>query len=107
MIQQIIKKSSKIDPESMEIEAWTGLEGSWGKLGSHLGFQGRLAQKQGARRPTNDHVWASILGSMFDISHCFSMFFCILFLVSILMATKTDVSWILISLFDHFLKFFS
>ena len=102
MIQKISKNSSKINPKSMEIEAWTGLGGSWGRLGSHLGSQGRLAQKQGARRPKNDHVWASILGSIFDIFRDFSMFFCILFLVSILMATKTDFSWILITFLDHF-----
>ena len=40
MIQNITKKSSKINPKSMEIEAWTGLGGSWGRLGSHLGSQG-------------------------------------------------------------------
>ena len=97
MIQKIIEKVSKIIPKSMEIEAWTGLGGSWGRLGSHLGFQGRLAQKQGARRPKDDHVWAPILGSIFDIFRYFSMFFCVLFLVSILMATKTDFSWILIT----------
>jgi len=31
MIQKIIKKSAKINPKSMEIEAWTGLGGSWGR----------------------------------------------------------------------------
>ena len=92
MIQKIINKLSKIKSKSMEIEAWTGLGGSWGRLGSHLGSQGRLAQKKGARRPTNDHVWAPILGSIFDIFRYFSMCFCVLFLVSILMATKTDFS---------------
>ena len=102
MIQKIIKKSSKINKKSMEIEAWTGLGGSWGRLGSHLGSQGRLAQKQGARRPKNDHVWAPILGSIFEMFRYLSMFFCVLFLVSILMATRTDVSWILISVLDIF-----
>jgi hypothetical protein len=49
MIQKIIKKSSKIDQKSTEIEAWTGLEGSWGRLERHLGSQGRLARKKEAR----------------------------------------------------------
>ena len=49
MIQKIIKKSFKINPKWMEIEAWIGLGGSWGRLGSYLGSQGRLAQKKGAR----------------------------------------------------------
>ena len=49
MIQKIIKKSSKINQKSMEIEAWTGLGGSWGRLGRHLGSQGRLARKKKAR----------------------------------------------------------
>ena len=49
MTQKIINKSSQINKKSMEIEAWTGLGGSWGRLGSHLGSQGRLAQKKGAR----------------------------------------------------------
>ena len=31
MIQKIINKSSKINPKSMEIEAWTGLGGSRGR----------------------------------------------------------------------------
>ena len=102
MIQKIIKKSSKINPKSMEIEAWTGLGGSWGRLGSHLGSQGRLVRKKGARLPKNDCVWARILGSIFDISRDLSMFVCILFLVSILMATKTDFSWILIFFLEYF-----
>ena len=50
-------KSSPPDTENLQtivqnqakIEAWTGLGGSWGRLGSHLGSQGRLAQKKGAR----------------------------------------------------------
>ena len=46
MIQKIINKSSKIKQKSMEIEAWTSLGGSWGRLGSRLGSQGRLAQKK-------------------------------------------------------------
>ena len=86
----------------MEIEAWTGLGGSWGRLGSHLGSQGRLARKKKARWPQNDRVWAPILGSIFDMFYDFSMFFCIVFLVSILMATKTDFSWILITFLEHF-----
>ena len=49
MIQKIINKSSKIDQKSIEIEAWTGLGGSWGRLGRYLGSQGRLARKKGAR----------------------------------------------------------
>ena len=49
MIQKITNKSSKINPKSMEIEAWTGLGGSWESLGSHLGSQGRLAQKKGTK----------------------------------------------------------
>ena len=96
-MQKIIKKSSKINKKLMEIEAWTGPGGSWGRLGSHLGSQGRLAQKKEARRPKNDRVWAPILGSIFDIFRYFSMFFRVLFLVSILMATQTDLSWMLIS----------
>jgi len=48
MIQKIIKKLSKINPKSMEIEAWTSLGGSWGRPWEHLGSQGRLAQKKGA-----------------------------------------------------------
>ena len=73
-MQKIIKKSSKINVKSMEIEAWTGLGGSWGRLGSHLGSQGRLARNKGARLPKNDHVWAPILGSIFEIFRYFSMF---------------------------------
>ena len=102
MIQKIIQKSITIASKAIEIDAWTGLGGSWGRLGSHLGSQGRLAQKQGARRPKNDHVWAPILGSIFSIVRYFSMFFGVLFLVSILMTTRTDFSWILISFVDHF-----
>ena len=102
MIQKITKKSFQINPKSMEIEAWTGLGGSWGRLRSHLGSQGRLAQKKGARLPKNGRVRAPILGSVFDIFRYCSMFFCVLFLVSILMATKTDFSWILITFLDHF-----
>ena len=102
MIQKIIKKSSKIDQKSIEIEAWTGLGGSWGRLGSHLGSQGRLARKKEARRPKNDRVRAPISGSIFDMFLDFSIFFCILFLISILIATKTDFSWILITFLNHF-----
>ena len=49
MIQKIINKSFKNDQKSIEIEAWTGLGGSWGRLGRRLGFQGRLEQKRGAK----------------------------------------------------------
>ena len=79
----------------MEIEAWTD-------LGGYSGSQGRLAQKKGARWPKNNRVWAPILGSIFDMFRYFSMYFCVLFLVSILMATRIDFSWILISFFDFF-----
>ena len=48
-----------------------------------------------------DFLLNPFLGSMFDIFLDFSMFLCILFLVSILMATKTDFSWILITFLDH------
>ena len=52
MIQKITRKSSKINPKSMEIEAWTGLGGSWGRLGSHLGSQGRQKQKPDDQKMT-------------------------------------------------------
>ena len=81
--KKIVQNQPKID-----IEPWTGLGGSWGRLGSHLGSQGCLAQKKGARWPKNDRVWAPILGSIFDIFRYVSMFFCVLFLVSILMANR-------------------
>ena len=90
MIQKIVKKSSKSNQKSLEIEAWTGLGSSWGSLRSYLGSQGRLAQKQGATRPKNDHVWAPILASIFSIFRYLSMFFCVLFLASISMATRTE-----------------
>ena len=101
MTQNIFKQSPKINPKSMEIEAWVGLGGSWGGLGSHLGSQGRLVRKKRTRLPKNDRVWAPILGSIFDIFCDFSMFVCILFLISILMATKTDFSWILITFLEY------
>ena len=86
----------------MEINAWTGLGGSWGRLRSHLNSQGRLARKNEARKPKNNCVWAPILGSMSDMFHDFAMFFGIVFSVSILMATKTDFSWILITILIYF-----
>ena len=101
MIQKVIKKSSEINPKSMEVEAWTGLGDFGGRLGSNLGSQARLAQNEGARLPKTDRVWAPILGSVFDIFRDFAMFFGVFFLVSILMATRTDFSWILIIPLDH------
>ena len=91
----------------MEIEAWTGLGGSWRRLGSHLGSQGRLALKKRARWPKHDRVWASILGSIFDIVRDCSMLFCILFLVSILMLPRPichgfwSLFWIIFRSFFH------
>ena len=55
--------------------------------------------------PKNDRVGAPILGSIFDMFRYFSMFLCILFLVSIFMATRIDFSWILMFV-GSFLKAF-
>ena len=37
MIQKIIKKSSKINAKSMEIEAWIDPRSYWGRLGNPIG----------------------------------------------------------------------
>ena len=102
MIHKIIKNRSKSIQNQWKSRLGLVLGARGGGLGSHLGSQGRLAQKKGARYPKNDRVWAPILESIFDIVRFFSELFCILFLVSILMATRTGFSWILISLLDHF-----
>ena len=62
----------------------------------------RSDQNRKTKYPKIDRVWAPMLGSIFDMFRYFSMFFCVLFLVSVLMVTRTDFSWILISLLDHF-----
>ena len=58
----------------MEIEAWTGLGGSWGRLGSHLGSQGRMAQK---KEPDDQNMTASGLpfwGPFLKFSVIFDVF---------------------------------
>ena len=95
--QKVVQNQPKIDGHRGSDWSWGPLGEAWGPFSS----QGRPAQKKKATRPKNDHVWAPILSSIFSMCLYFSMFFCILFLVTILMATKTDFSWILISFLDH------
>ena len=99
MIQKIIQNQLKIDGNR-------GLDWPWGLLGEAWEPFGLPrpsgTEKRSQMTTKNDRVWAPILGSIFDMFQYFSMFFCILFLVSILMATKTDFSWILITFLDHF-----
>ena len=49
MTQKIIKKSSKINLNWWKSKLGLVLGALEGGLGSHLGSQGRLAQKEGAR----------------------------------------------------------
>ena len=79
----------------MEIEAWIGLGPSWGLLGEAwepFGLPRPSGTEKRSQMTKNDRVWAPILASIFDMFLYFLMFFCVLFLVSILMAAGTDFS---------------
>ena len=93
MIQKIIKKSSKINKKSR-----LGL--ALGALGGGLGaIWAPKAVWHGKKKPDDQKITASGLpfwSPFLTFSVNFQCLFCILFLVSILAAIKTDFSWILI-----------
>ena len=88
-----------------KIDGNRGLDWSWRLLGEALGaIWAPKAVWHRKKEPDDQKITASgfpFWGQFSTFPFLFRCFRRVLFLVSVLMATRTDVSWILISLFDH------
>ena len=90
----------------MEIEAWTGLGGSWGRPWDPFGLPRPSGTEKRSQMTKNDRVWAPILGSIFDMFRYFSMLFRALF-YSLRVGGYQDRFLVdFIGFWDQFKKFF-